>query len=51
MNETEQVYRSLEVRGEREPDYGKPLLVEWIDSQWFSVLLKIAGHQPMEAAA
>jgi hypothetical protein len=51
MNETELSKESTEVQPLPESDRGRQLLVEWIDSEWFSVWLKLARHEPIEAAA
>ena len=33
-----------------EYDYGKPLLVDWMDAEWFQVWLKLARHEKAQAA-
>jgi len=35
-----------------EPDHdcGRPLLIEWMDSDWFQVWLKLARHEEAQAA-
>ena len=48
MNDSEQPFSAAE--REPEHDYGKPLLVEWMDSEWFRVWLKLARHEEAQAA-
>jgi len=38
--------------GDAQPeyDYGKPLLVEWMDSEWFQVWLRLARHEEAQPA-
>lgn len=48
MNNDEQFLNVHDV--EPEPDYGKPLLVEWTDSDWFKVWLRLARHEEPQAA-
>jgi hypothetical protein len=48
MDNNEQFVSVAEI--ESEPDCGKPLLVEWADSDWFQVWLKLARHQEAQAA-
>ena len=43
--------RESDTKGfEAEPDCGKPLLIEWMDSEWFQVWLKLARHEQAQAA-
>ena len=51
MNKTELSKEWIEVQPQPQPDQGRPLFVEWMDSEWFSVWLKLARHEPIEAAA
>jgi len=48
MNDYEQPVSAAEI--EPEHDCGKPILVEWMDSEWFQVWLKLARHEEAQAA-
>jgi hypothetical protein len=48
MNEHEQPVSAADL--ECDYDCGKPLLVEWTDSEWFHVWLKLARHEEAQAA-
>ena len=51
VNGPELSNESVEEQLQPEPDHGKPLLVDWADSEWFRVWLKLARHESVEAAA
>ena len=34
---------------EPERDCGKPLLIDWTDSEWFQIWLKLARHEDPQA--
>jgi hypothetical protein len=48
MKDYEQSDSAADVEVER--DCGKPLLVDWTDSEWFQVWLKLARHEEAQAA-
>ncbi|HTD88294.1 MAG TPA: hypothetical protein VK850_17105 [Candidatus Binatia bacterium] len=48
MKSSEQQTDTNEPKAEQ--DYGKPLLVEWMDSNWFQVWLKLARHEEVQPA-
>jgi len=48
MNNNEQPINVTEI--EPDHDWGKPLLVDWMDSDWFQVWLKLARHEDLQAA-
>jgi hypothetical protein len=51
MNESELANESREAQPQAQADPGKPLFVDWAESEWFNVWLKIARHEPIKAAA
>ncbi|HKQ37384.1 MAG TPA: hypothetical protein VJ063_04845 [Verrucomicrobiae bacterium] len=51
MKRREQQKETNESEVEHEHDCGKPLLVEWMDSDWFQVWLKLARHEEEVQAA
>ena len=48
MNDSEEHISAAEI--EPEHDCGKPLVVDWTDSQWFQIWLKLARHEELQAA-
>jgi hypothetical protein len=51
MNSNEEPKEPLESQTQSERDPGQPLVVDWADSDWFQVWLRLARHEPVEAAA
>jgi hypothetical protein len=47
MDNIEQLISVAEIEPQRE--CGEPLLVEWMESEWFQVWLKLARHEEREA--